>query len=92
MESYSVSDKQSLIDVATQKLGGLDNLYALAVANEISIADELQPGQAIVLVDVSNDDVAGYLSKKGVVPATAITTLTEEQARIFTEEFDETFE
>jgi hypothetical protein len=92
MGSYSVSDKQSLIDVATQKLGGLDNLYALAVANEISIADELQPGQSIVLVATSNDDVASYLDKKGVVPATAITTLTEEQARIFTEEFDETFE
>ncbi len=92
MASINVADKQSLLDVAIQRLGSIESVFSLALLNGLSITDDLLPGRPIVLAAVSNSDVANYFANKGLMPATAITTTTEEQARIFDETHADEFE
>jgi hypothetical protein len=92
MACVVVSDRQSLMDIATRELGGLDNLFEFALINDVSLTDDPTPGQTISLIDITNSDVVSYYKNKNINPATAITTLTEEQARIYSEEYSDEFE
>ena len=69
-----VLNNQSLIDVAIQHTGTIENAFKIAVANGLSLTDELQPGaQLIIPADVEmNSDVVNYFSAKGIQPATGL--------------------
>lgn len=70
-----VLNNQSLIDVAIQHTGTIENAFKIAVANGLSLTDELEPGaQLIIPADVEiNNDVVSYFFAKGIQPATGLT-------------------
>ncbi len=65
------SDRQSLFDVAVERLGSAEAAFALALKNGLSITDALTPGQTILLADVADADVSGYFTSRAIRPATA---------------------
>ena len=71
----TVLNNQSLLDIAVQYTGTIENAFKIAVANGLSLTDELQPGaQLIIPSDVEmNSDVVSYFSGKGIQPATGLT-------------------
>jgi hypothetical protein len=73
MKDYKVSENQSFLDIAIQTSGGIASVFDLAVVNDLSITDDLTPGQSLQLVDLDNADVTAYYKSKNLVPATALT-------------------
>ena len=71
----TVLNNQSLLDIAVQYTGTIENAFKIAVANGLSLTDDLEPGaQLIIHADVEmNSDVVNYFSAKGVQPATGLT-------------------
>ena len=70
-----VLNNQSLIDVAIQHTGTIENAFKIAVANGLSLTDDLEPGEQLIIPeDVEmNSDVVNYFSAKGIQPATGLT-------------------
>lgn len=70
---------QSLLDIAIQHTGAVENTFALAVANGLSLTDDLPAGTEIKLPDSVNkdSDVLNYYSAKSIQPATAVIMLPE---------------
>ena len=70
-----VLNNQSLIDVAIQHTGTIENAFKIAVANGLSLTEQLEPGaQLIIPEDVQmNNDVVSYFAAKGIQPATGLT-------------------
>jgi len=91
-KSITVKTRQSVFDIALRYLGSVETAFALASANGLSVTDELSAGSSLTLIDVQNAAVVSAFSLYTLNPATAITDLPEEQARIFDETFDLTFE
>ena len=81
---------QSLFDIALQETGILENTFAIALANDLSITDDVQPGTLTipdsVAIDVRTRD---YFSARRVKPATAEDISGHNG--IFDETFDNTF-
>lgn len=75
MATITVLHNQSLLDIAIQHTGDVTNAFALAVANGISVTDDLQPGADLVIPDdiTTDADILNYYSAKGLQPATGIT-------------------
>ena len=68
-----VLHNQSLLDIAIQATGKAENAIFIAIANNISITDDLEPGSELIIPEVSEDlDVKSYYRAKNVHPATAI--------------------
>lgn len=69
---------QSLLDLAIQHTGSVENAFALAVANGLSLTDELEAGEESGIPKVeANKDILNYYQAKRLQPATAISqTLT----------------
>lgn len=63
---------QSLFDISIRYTGTIENAFKIAVANGLSLTDELEPGaQLIIPEDVEmNSDVVSYFAGKGIQPAT----------------------
>lgn len=80
---------QSLLDVALQHTGTIESLFELALANGISITDDLTAGTPLILPPAPSqgrgvspspsgrgwggDDILNYYSAKNIQPATAFT-------------------
>lgn len=71
----TVLNNQSLFDISIRYTGTIENAFKIAVANGLSLTDELEPGaQLIIPSDVEmNNDVVSYFSAKGIQPATGLT-------------------
>jgi hypothetical protein len=65
---------QSLLDIAVQESGSVLAAFDWAIANGISITDDLVPGQKLVYgVSVfENDDILNYFKNRNQLVATAI--------------------
>lgn len=65
---------QSLLDLAVQHTGAVENTFAMAVANGLSLTDDLPAGAEIQLPDNVNkdSDVLNYYTAKRLQPATAV--------------------
>ncbi|MXV37668.1 hypothetical protein GO491_03085 [Flavobacteriaceae bacterium Ap0902] len=65
---------QSTLDVMLQHTGSLESIFDVAVVNDLSITDDLVPGQSLEIpTDVVKDsDILNYYTAKQVQPATAI--------------------
>ena len=72
---------QSLLDIAIQHTGAVESVFAIAVANGLSLTDDLPAGAEIKLPDSVNkdSDVLNYYSAKRLQPATAVIMLPEEE-------------
>jgi len=72
---------QSLLDIAVQHTGAVESVFAIAVANGLSLTDDLPAGTEIKLPDSVNkdSDVLNYYSAKRLQPATAVILLPEEE-------------
>ncbi len=74
MTTATVLYKQSLLDVILQLTGAMDSLVSVAHHNNISVTDDLVPGQKISFPeDVSLDeDILNYYQAKKIKPATGL--------------------
>lgn len=72
---------QSLLDIAIQHTGAVENTFAIAVANGLSLTDDLPTGAEIKIPDSANkdNDVLNYYTAKSLQPATAVIMLPEEE-------------
>lgn len=66
---------QTLLDVAIRHCGTVEAVADIAILNNISITDDLVPGQLIALPakDYGNQEVINFFSANKVDPATALT-------------------
>jgi hypothetical protein len=69
--SYKINDRQTLPDVAVHAHGKLDNLFAIALLNGLSITHELKGGDMILLPDNPDTDniVIAAVSRRNIIPA-----------------------
>ncbi len=72
---------QSLLDLAVQHTGAVENTFAIAVANGLSLTDDLPAGAEIKIPDSVNkdSDVLNYYIAKRLQPATAVILPPEEE-------------
>jgi len=82
---------QSLLDLAIQTAGSVEAAYDFAVANGLSVTDDLIVGKEHKATGVINKSVLNYYTQKNIKPATAITGIDEFTNRIFDYTFDLTF-
>ena len=71
----TILHNQSLLDLAIQHTGSVENAFAIAVANGLSLTDELVSGESLSLTAYGiqqNKDILGYYQAKRLQPATAI--------------------
>ncbi|MDY3547365.1 hypothetical protein PG291_01955 [Riemerella anatipestifer] len=70
---------QTLLDVCLQHTGTIECVFELAMANDLSITDDVQAGAVLQLPeDIKKDrDIFNYYAAKGIQPATAITEVVE---------------
>ncbi|TDX86169.1 hypothetical protein [Epilithonimonas xixisoli] len=70
-----VLHNQSLLDFAIQHTGSAHNAFEIAMANNISITDQLTAGSELVIPDsiVNDVGVKNYYQSKSIQPATDIT-------------------
>lgn len=70
-----VLHNQSLLDLALQHTGSVENAFALALANGLSLTDELAAGESLHLTAYGiqqNKEILNYYQSKSIQPATAI--------------------
>ena len=66
---------QSILDLAIQHTGVVENAFDLALQNNRSITDDLEAGESIELTAYGiqqNKDILSYYTVKKLQPATAI--------------------
>lgn len=68
-----VLDGQSLFDIAVQECGSVEAAFALAVANDIGITDEITPGTYLKKTSIVNKKIVDYYTLKNLKPATSST-------------------
>ncbi len=73
MEKVKVISGQSLVDIAVQECGGIASLVDLAIANNISVSDDLEAGTELLINSLSDADVKRYYRERNINPATALT-------------------
>ena len=70
-----VLHNQSFLDLALQYTGAGENAFALALANGLSLTDDLAAGESLQLTAHGiqlNKEILNYYQAKGIQPATAI--------------------
>ena len=70
-----ILDGQSVLDIAVQCYGSAAAAFDIALANNISITDDLTAGHLLSLPDSEyyNKNIAEYFKNKGIYPATGVT-------------------
>lgn len=66
---------QTLLDIAIRHCGTVEAVVDIAILNNISITDDLIPGQIILIPDkdYGNQEVINYFNANKIDPATALT-------------------
>lgn len=68
----TVLDRQSLLDISVKYSGSLNALFMIALENNLSITEDLEPNQEIKVSEVLNEDIANYMASIIVHPSTAL--------------------
>lgn len=65
---------QSLLDLALQHTGKVENAFELAMVNELSITDSVEAGERLELPEniAQERDILAYYQAKNIQPATAV--------------------
>ena len=73
MSKVTALKLQSLFDISVQYTGSVDNAYAIAFANNISVTDDVD-GMELEIPDslIKDMKVLNYLDRKDVIPATGV--------------------
>lgn len=72
---------QSILDIALQHTGSVENAFALALANGLSLTDDLAVGNWLMADSQelnANKEILNYYQSKNIQPATAITAVVEQ--------------
>jgi hypothetical protein len=79
METVNVQPHQCLLDLSMQLKGGIDALFDFAIANGISITDDLTAGSTLWVPDTEISDRRTFqtLRDEGVIPSNAYTAEDE---------------
>jgi hypothetical protein len=72
MNKYTVQYRQSLLDVALQECGNVSAVVDIAVLNGISITEDLNEGDILILPEIIKNEVAKYYKDRNIVLATDI--------------------
>ena len=70
MGTISVKDRQTLLDIALQTSGSVEAVVELALANGLSITDELADGNELATAGVAEEAVVNRYEINGIFPAT----------------------
>jgi len=62
---------QSVLDIAIQTTGSAESALQIAIANGISVTDDLPVGAEVALVPVINKPAYDYYQNRRLFPATA---------------------
>jgi hypothetical protein len=68
-----VKERQALFDIAIIASGTAESALSIAIDNDISITDDLEPSKQIFVTSVTKMSTVDFFAKKGIIPATAIT-------------------
>ena len=71
----TILHNQSLLDLAIQHTGSVENAFILALQNGKSLTDDLEYGEALNLEPTAinqNKDILSYYQSKKLQPATAV--------------------
>ncbi|MCD8177317.1 MAG: hypothetical protein LUE98_07795 [Tannerellaceae bacterium] len=74
----TIKKRQSLLDIAVQEMGSLEEALSLSIENDLSVSEDLEEGRPIEYR--GKHTITGVLSAKGVRPATAVSE--EDQALV----------
>lgn len=72
MRTITVSEGQSLLDIAVEHCGDVEKAYDIAEMNSIELTEELQPGTSLKVpnVEVDRKATTEMFTAKGLKPAT----------------------
>ncbi len=70
MGTVTVKERQTLLDIALQTSGSVEAVVDLALANGLSITDELSDGQVLVTAGATDAAVVERYETNGIYPAT----------------------
>lgn len=70
----TVTSRQNILDVAIEHCGALEAAYELAVANGLSLTEDLVNGRELKETEITDSDVTLFYNVNSVKPATGITT------------------
>ena len=77
--TVTVIEQQSLFDISIAKYGSINQVFAIALENNISITDDLIASASIVLAGtIVNQEIVNYITSRSIEPATG---LSNESAR-----------
>lgn len=68
-----VLNRQSLFDVAVQRLGSVEAIFDLCEANNKSMTEDLQAGECLTMTEPADKKTADVFEIDGYCPATGIT-------------------
>ena len=80
-----VLHNQSLLDLALQYTGAVENAFALALVNGLSLTDDLTVGNWLIADSQelnANKEILNYYQSKSVQPATAISGKREGESQL----------
>lgn len=70
----TITERQSLLDIALQHFGSMEAAFEIALLNELSLTDDLAAGTQVVLPENDgNKEVENYYAVNDLRPASAIT-------------------
>ncbi len=75
--SIAVEDRQSLFDLALQISGSIETAFELAMANDLSLTEDLSVQDLKEVGSIANAQVKAHYENNKITPATAIEGLTE---------------
>ena len=67
-----VKDNQSTLDLSIQTAGSIEAVFDLAITNNISITDQIVPGQEITVPQVVDKNIYEYYRIHELTPATTL--------------------
>ncbi|QSS96580.1 hypothetical protein [Psychroflexus sp. ALD_RP9] len=75
MNEVKVISGQSVFDIAIQVYGTIEGLSLLCLENNISITEELVPGQLLQVPEFekAKKEIVNYFENRNIKPATALT-------------------
>lgn len=69
----TITERQSLLDVAVQHCGSFEAAFDIAMGNGLSVTDDLNAGDRLEMPKQDNKEVADYYAVNDLHPASAVT-------------------
>lgn len=79
--TVTVLHNQSILDISIQYTGMVENCFAIAIYNDLSVSDLLVPGSSLEIPDdlELNENVINYFLIEQLQPATGLTAKEAEE-------------